>query len=70
MSGHKTVNIYDLLACGSLLDINNSCLVASRWNVLITGVVVPGALEHHGVSRAILLTLTELFDAVSHTPSL
>ena len=34
MSGHKTVNIYDRIACGSLPDINNSCLAAPQRNVL------------------------------------
>lgn len=70
MSSHKTVNIYDRLACGSLPDINNSCLAVPQWNVLITGDVVPGALEHHRVSQALLLTLTELMDGVSNTSSL
>lgn len=68
MSGHKTVNIYDRLACGSLPDTNNSCLAAAKRNVLITG--VPVALEHQRVSQALLLTLAELMDGVSHTSSL
>jgi len=60
------VIIYDRLACGSLPDINNSRLAAPQSNVLITGVVVPGALEHHRVSQALLLTLTELMKSHTH----